>query len=227
MRLRPKYGEAYNNLGLLLTEAGRHGEAAVVLQQAVRLRPQAVEGHNNLGLAYTSLGRFAEAEACFREALRLDPGYVEGHNNLGSAYKEQGRLEEALACYQTALWLDPQSASTRYNRSLALLQSGEYAEGWKEYEWRWKRKQAVRRAFRQPRWDGNDLAGKTILLWCEQGLGDAIQFVRYAPLVKAKGGRVVLECPGFMIPLFSTCTGVDALAGEGASPPDVRRAGAA
>ncbi len=219
-RLRPRYGEAYNNLGLLLTETGRHGEAAAMLAQAVRLRPQAVEGHNNLGLAYTALGRFAEAEACFREALRLDPGYVEGHNNLGSAYKEQGRLDEALACYQTALWLDPQSASTRYNRSLALLQGGDYAEGWKEYEWRWRRKQAAGRAFARPRWDGSPLSGRTLLLWCEQGLGDAIQFVRYAPLAQAGGGRVVLECPGFMVPLFSTCAGVDALVAEGSSLPE-------
>jgi tetratricopeptide (TPR) repeat protein len=219
-RLRPKYGEALNNLGLLLTEAGKHGEAAVILQQAVRLRPQAVEGHNNLGLAYTALGRFVEAEACFQEALRLDPSYVEAHNNLGSVYKEQGRLEEALACYQLALWLDPQSASTHYNRSLALLQSGDYAEGWKEYEWRWKRKQAPRRTFRQPRWDGSPLEGRTVLLWCEQGLGDAIQFVRYAPLVKARGARVVLECPGFMAPLFSTLAGVDALVAEGAALPE-------
>jgi tetratricopeptide (TPR) repeat protein len=219
VRLRPKYGEAMNNLGLLLTEAGKHGEAAVVLQQAVRLRPQAVEGHNNLGLAYSALGRFNDAEKCFQEALRLDPGYVEAHNNLGSAYKEQGRLEEALACYQLALWLDPQSASTHYNRSLALLQKGEYAEGWKEYEWRWKRKQAARRTFPKPRWDGSPLEGRTVLLWCEQGLGDAIQFMRYAPLVKAKGGRVVLECPGFMSPLFSTCAGVDELVAEGSALP--------
>jgi tetratricopeptide (TPR) repeat protein len=219
-RLRPKYGEALNNLGLLLTEAGKHGEAAVILQQAVRLRPQAVEGHNNLGLAYTALGRFVEAEACFQEALRLDPGYVEAHNNLGSLYKEQGRLEEALACYGLALGFDPQSASTHYNRSLALLQGGDYAEGWREYEWRWQRKQAPRRAFKQPRWNGSPLEGRTILLWCEQGLGDAIQFVRYAPLVKARGGRVVLECPGFMAPLFSTLAGVDALVAEGAALPE-------
>jgi tetratricopeptide (TPR) repeat protein len=219
LRLRPGYGEAYNNLGLLLTEAGRHGEALVYLQQAVRLRPQAAEGHNNLGLAYAGLGRFDEAERCYQEALRLSPGYVEGHNNLGSAFKERGRLEEALACYQVALWHDPQSASTRYNRSLALLQGGQWEEGWREYEWRWKRRQTPPRPFRQPRWDGGPLEGKTALLWCEQGLGDAVHFVRYAPLVKAKGGRVVLECPGFLLPLFSTCPGVDQLVAEGSEPP--------
>ena len=191
----------------------------MLLQQAVRLRPRAAESHNNLGLAHAGMGRFDEAEACYREALRIDPGYVEAHNNLGSACKERGRLEEALACYRVALWHDPQSASTRYNRSLALLQSGDWPEGWREYEQRWKRKGVKERAFRRPRWDGSPLGGKTILLWCEQGLGDAIHFVRHASQVKAKDGRVVLECPGFMVPLFSTCPGVDQLLAEGSELP--------
>jgi tetratricopeptide (TPR) repeat protein len=220
VRLRPGYGEAYNNLGLALTEAGKHGEAAVILEQAVRLRPQAAEGHNNLGLACAGLGRFDDAERCYREALRIDPRYVEAHNNLGSCFKERGRLEEALAYYQVALWHDPKSPSTRYNRSLALLQSGDWAEGWKEYEQRWKRKGVKERAFRQPRWDGSPLDGKTVLLWCEQGLGDAVHFVRYAAPVKAKGGRVALECPGFMVPLFSSCPGIDQLVAEGSELPD-------
>ena len=105
----------------------------------------------------------------------------------------------------------PRATTARWR----CCRTGITAEGWQEYEWRWKRKQAVKRAFRQPRWDGEDLAGKTILLWCEQGLGDAIQFVRDAPLVKAKGGQVVLECPGFMIPLFSTCAALMHWRGKG------------
>jgi hypothetical protein len=198
----------------------------VILRQAVRLRPQAAEAHNNLGLALNALGRFSEAEACFLEALRLQPGYVEGHNNLGSVYKDQGRLAEALASYQVALWHAPRSASTGYNRSLALLANGDWEEGWREYEWRWQRKQTPPRPFRQPRWDGSALEGKTILLWSEQGLGDTIQFVRYAELVKERGGRVVLECPGCLVPLFRTLKGVDELVAEGAVA-GLRRAGAA
>jgi tetratricopeptide (TPR) repeat protein len=219
IELRPAYGEAYNNLGLALCEAGRHGEAAVVLQQAVLLRPQAVESHNNLGLAHAGLGRWAEAEACYRQALRLKPGYVEAHNNLASAFKDQGRLVEALAGYQVALWQDPRSASTRYNRSLALLQNGDYEEGWREYEYRWQRKQTPARPFRQPRWDASPLEGKAILLYSEQGLGDTIQFARYAALVKARGGRVVLECPGCLVPLFRSLAGVDEMVAEGQSLP--------
>jgi tetratricopeptide (TPR) repeat protein len=215
IRLRPRYGEAYNNLGWALIQSGRLTEAIVVLQQAVRLRLDAPDAHNNLGLAYSDLGRFAEAEASFQQALRLDPGYVEAHNNLGSLYKEQGRLEEALTSYQTALWFDPNSVSTRYNRALALLQKGDYAHGWYEYEWRWQRAQARSRPFAQPRWDGSPLQGRTILLYMEQGLGDMMQFIRYAPLVKERGGTVLVECPGILLSLFRTCAGIDQLIAEG------------
>jgi tetratricopeptide (TPR) repeat protein len=215
---RPGYAEALNNLGLALTEAGKPEEAAVLLRQATRLRPQMKEAHNNLGLALAEMGRFEEAEGCYEGALALDPGYAEAHVNLGSAFKEQGRTEEAVACYEQALRLEPNSASARYNRALALLQQGDYVRGWPEYEWRWKRKQTPR-PFRQPRWDGSPLKGRTILLWCEQGLGDTLQFVRYAALVKAKGGTVVLECPARMVPLLSTCAGVDRLVAEGEALP--------
>lgn len=219
IRLRPSYGEAYNNLGLALTETGKPEEAVIVLRQAGRLRPQAPEGANNLGLALAELGRFAEAEAVYHEALRLNPSYSEAHSNLGNAYKEQGRHLEALACYQQALWLEPNSGSTRYNRSLALLQAGDYAQGWKEYEWRWQRSSMPPRHTHKPRWDGSPLEGRTILLWAEQGLGDALQFIRYAPLVKARGGTVVVECPPMLVPLFSTCAGIDQLVAEGEALP--------
>jgi Flp pilus assembly protein TadD len=216
---RPGYAEALNNLGLALTEAGRPGEAAVLLRQAARLRPGMKEAHNNLGLALADLGRFEEAEGCYERALALDSGYAEAHVNLGSSYKERGRTEEAVACYDQALCLEPRSASARYNRALALLQQGDYARGWPEYEWRWRRPQTPPRPFRQPRWDGSPLEGRTILLWCEQGLGDTIQFVRYAALVNARGGTVVLECPARMVPLLSTCAGVDRLVAEGEALP--------
>jgi tetratricopeptide (TPR) repeat protein len=215
VQLRPDYGEAYNNLGLALTEAGRSAEAAILLEQAVHLRPKDGGAHNNLGLAYADLGRYDEAEACYREALRLDPNDADAHSNRGNALKEQGRLEEALACYQLALWLKPESVSAHWNRALAWLQAGDYERGWPEYEWRWRRPQTPLRPFAQHRWDGGPLAGRTILLWCEQGLGDSIQFIRYAPLVKEKGGAVVVECPAQLVPLFRTCAGIDRLVVEG------------
>jgi tetratricopeptide (TPR) repeat protein len=220
LELRPDHTGAYNNLGLALTEVKRAGEAVVLLQQAVRLQPDNVDAHNNLGLAWAALGRFAEAEAAFAQVLRLNPRHAEAHANLGSTMKEQGRLEEALASYRIALLFDPESVSTHYNRGLALLHKGDYSQGWTEYEWRWRRKRTPPRPFRQPRWDGSSLEGKTILLYMEQGLGDMIQFIRFAALVKAKGGRVVVECPWFFVPLFSTCAGIDQVVAEGQPLPD-------
>ncbi len=218
--LKPAYAAAYNNLGLTLTELGRHGEAAVLLVQAVRLDPKGKEAWNNLGLAHAGLGEFDRAQECYEKALRLDPGYAEGHANLGSAYKERGRLEEALACYQVALWLAPESASAQYNRALALLQAGDYERGWPAYEWRWRRPSMPPRPFRQPRWDGSPLEGRTILLWSEQGLGDTLQFARYARLVQERGGRVVLECPPCLAGLLATCPGVERVVAEGEALPD-------
>ncbi len=211
---KPDYGEAYNNLGLALIDAGRAGEAAVMLRQGVRLRPQAAEAHNNLGLALAALGRFAEAETCYHEALRLHPRYAEAHNNLASALQAAGRHEEALASYEVALWFQPQSASVHWNRSLAWLQLGDYERGWAEYEWRWKRERSVPRRLPQPAWDGSPPEGRTLLVYMEQGLGDQIQFLRYVPLVQQQGGRVVVECPASLVPLFATCPGIDQLVAE-------------
>jgi hypothetical protein len=119
-----------------------------------------------------------------------------------------------------ALRLDPQSASTHWNRALALLQGGDFERGWREYEWRWQRAGAQPRVSTdRPPWDGRPLDGRAILLWCEQGLGDALQFARYAPLVQRHGGRVLLQCPGLLRALFRTLPGVDHLLTEGEALP--------
>jgi tetratricopeptide (TPR) repeat protein len=219
LECKPDYFEAYNNLGLALFEERKREEAVVILEHAARLRPNSAEAQNNLGMGLVELGRFAEAEACYRQALRLNPQFVDAHNNLGSAFKEQGRLEEALASYQVALWLNFESASTHWNRSLALLRAGQFAEGWAEYEWRWKRKKTALRRFPQPAWDGSPLAGRTLLIYMEQGLGDMIQFIRFAALAREGGGRVVVECPPVLQALFSGCAGIDELVVEGSPLP--------
>jgi hypothetical protein len=232
--ITPDYYDAYNNLGALLNDMGKPGEAAVLLRHALRLRPALPEAHNNLGRVYAGEGILAEAEACYQEALRLKPGFVYAHCNLGNLYKDMGKLEEAVASYDIALAYEPESVSAHWNRSLSWLQMGDYERGWPEYEWRWKRKQTPPRTFRQPPWDGSPLAGRIILLWMEQGLGDMIQFIRYAAVIKEKGGypsppkglsafsnsKVIVECPAFLIPLFSTCPGIDQLVAEGTPLPD-------
>jgi hypothetical protein len=139
---------------------------------------------------------------------------------LANAYNEQGRTVEAEAAYDIALWLQPDSVSTHWNRSLAWLHAGDYERGWPEYEWRWKRKQTPPRIFSKPVWDGSPLEGRTILLHTEQGLGDMVQFVRYVAVVKARGGSVIVQCPGFLIPLFQRTPGIDRLVDESSPLPE-------
>ncbi len=207
--LQPGYAEAHNNLGNVLRAQGKQTEAVESYRQALRLQPTHALAHNNLGVALQELGRLDEAVVCHREALRLYPEFVDAHNNLANALKEQGRLDEALAQMEQALRLDPGDAAARWNRSLLWLLRGDFERGWPEYEWRWTQPAYVPRRFPQPRWDGTPLAGRTVLVHAEQGLGDTLQFVRYAPLLRARGGRILVQCSTMLLPLLASCAGID------------------
>jgi Flp pilus assembly protein TadD len=216
LEARPDDIESLTELGMLLALNGQAAdEASVLLKHAVRLRPHSAEAHNSLGLAQMAQGRFEEAEASYDRALTLDPRFASAHTNLGTNYKEQGRLREALVSFEMALRFQPQSPSTHWNRALTWLQSGDYEQGWPEYEWRWKRETSPMRSLPKPMWDGSDLNGRTILLWSEQGLGDTVQFIRYARFVKERGGRVIFECPSPLGGCLRACRGIDLLLVEG------------
>ena len=134
-----------------------------------------------------------------------------GSNNYGTTLAAQGRSNEALAAFAHALRLRPDYPEAHWHQALTWLQQGDMARGWPEYEWRWKRRRARPRRLREPLWDGSNLEGKAILLWCEQGLGDSLQFIRYAPLVKGRGGSVVVECPAKLMNILFSCAGIDQL----------------
>ena len=217
LALKPDFAEAHNNLGNALKDQGKLDEAVACYRRALALHPNFAEAHNNLGLTLSAQGKLDEAVACYRRALALKPDYAEAHNNLGNALKEQGNLDEAVACYRRALALKPDYADANFNQSLLTLLTGDFERGWGEYEWRWKTKQRNfhGRYFAQPLWDGQPLAGSTILLHAEQGLGDTIQFVRYVHLVKERGGRVVVECQPPLLPLLADCPGIDQALAQG------------
>lgn len=218
LQIRPDYSEALFNLGLLLVSERRAAEAVVLLEQAVRFKPDNPEAHNNLALALADLGRLEESIASCDAALRLRPLDAKTHMNRANALASVGKVEEALACYDFALSLQPDYVNARWNRSLAWLSEGDFERGWHEYEWRWKKPETKSRRLPRPRWEGEPLQGKTIFLWCEQGVGDTLQFVRYAALLKAKGATVWQECPAHLVPLLSTCRSIDRVLAEGGPP---------
>jgi tetratricopeptide (TPR) repeat protein len=218
-RLAPGSPEAHNNLGLSLLDCDRLAEAEVAIREAVRLNPGFAAAHNNLGIVAWRGGRWAEARDRYEEALRLRPDFAEAVNNLGNTVRDLGQLGEAGRLFERAIGLNPDYADAHWNRALLWLLRGDFARGWPEYEWRWRLRAFTGRSIPGPRWDGEPLGGRTILLHAEQGLGDTFQFVRYAPLVKARGGTVVLRCQPSLVKVLAGAPGVDALAPENAPLP--------
>jgi Flp pilus assembly protein TadD len=219
LQQQPKSAESNNNLGVALVQQGKLAEAVACYRRALEIRPNYAEACSNLGNAFRQQGQFEDAEASLRKALELKPDYAEAYNNLAIVLVKQERLEEAVANYRQALQLKPDYPDARKNLGLALLGMGDFSEGWKEYEWRWKSKEMPNRNFAQPRWDGAPLEGRTILLYAEQGLGDTIQFARYAPLVEQRGGKVLVECQKHLLSLLAQCRGIDRLVPQGESLP--------
>lgn len=212
--LDPKSADLHNGLGVALANGERFAEAEAAYREALRLAPATPGALSNLGNTLRSLDRLPEAEDRLRDALRLKPDYAEAHNNLGIVLVQAGREGEALTHYDEAVRLRPDYPEARMNRSLSWLGGGDFARGWPEYEWRFK----VNKRHKPPpgpRWDGRPLDGKILLVTAEQGLGDSINFVRYAPLAKARGCRVVFDCPDPIASLVATCPGVDRVAPRG------------
>lgn len=219
LRLDPSYAEAHSNLAAAYADLDQLEEAAAAARTACQLKPNMGHAHYALGATIRRQGKLLEAEACLRRALQLQPGHADAYSQLGNVLAQQGKLDEALQCYNRTLELKPNYAETHSNRAIVWLMQGDLERGWTEFEWRWKRKDAATPRFHQPRWDGSSLDGRTILLFVEQGLGDTIHFIRYAPLVKQRGGTVIAECQPALLSLLRGFPGVDLLLPQGADLP--------
>jgi len=204
---------AYGNLGRLLGLAGAHGDAIPATRRAIALRPDLGEAAANLGQAELAVGRHADAEASLRRAVVLKPDLVEAYVGLGRALHERGAYADALTAYGRASGIAPDHPGAHWNRAFVLLLLGDYRRGWAAFEWRWKLHPP--RPHTGPLWPGDDPAGRTILLWHEQGYGDLIQSIRFAARLRARGARVVLECPRPIAALMRRARGVDAVVVEG------------
>ena len=224
MVLRPHYAAACSNLGSALEDQGRADEALDCYSRALDADPAHADARFNLAHALDMRGETAAAAAEYELALALDPNHAQAHNGFGLLCERLGRVDEALARYARAQALKPAYADAHWHEALARLLLGDFEQGWRKYAWRWRRKATPSRPLAAPLWDGGDLHGKTILLHGEQGRGDSIQFIRYAPLVQAKGAStVVLEGPKALARLFAGAPGVDdwISAGDPLPPIDV------
>ncbi|WP_431857492.1 tetratricopeptide repeat protein [Azospirillum sp.] len=212
--LAPDLAEAHLNLGNALNGMQRWADAVAALSRAVALRPAFANAWSSLGFALEKLGEEAQAEVAYRTAAGLNPALGEAWGNLGRVLTAQGRCAEALEAFVQAVRARPDNPKDHWNLALALLLNGRLAEGFAEYEWRWLYKDfsSPRRSFAPPLWTGGPLEGRTILLHAEQGLGDAIQFARYAREVARMGARVVLEAHPPLRRLFAGLEGVSAQA---------------
>jgi tetratricopeptide (TPR) repeat protein len=220
IKLRPDYPEAHNDLGINLARQSKFEEALPHYHEALKHRPGYAEAHNNMGNSFRNLGRFDESIAAYRQAIALKSNYADAYNNLGIALAEMARFDEAVDAYTQCLKLKPTHVDAHMNRALTWLRKGDFAQGWAEYEWRWKKRNVSNRPLIQPQWNGFPLAGRTILLVPEQGLGDTLQFVRYAPLLKAQGARVVLECPERLMKILARTPGIDQLVAQSEPMPE-------
>ncbi|WP_111946789.1 tetratricopeptide repeat protein, partial [Burkholderia cepacia] len=214
--LCPDHPEAHYNLGVALQNLDRLPEAEAAYRDAIRCRPGLPQPHNNLGCVLRAQGRHDEAMAVFAEALSLAPDMAEVHYNLGTTFAHAGRHDDAERAYRRALELRADYGDARFGLATLLLGLGRFEEGWRRYESRYEQAAFVHRRTREvlrcAQWQGEPLAGKTLLVWQEDGLGDMLQFSRYFAEYRARhAARVVFACQPALHRLMATVDGVDAV----------------
>ena len=206
LQLNPNSAVALAAMGNILLDRHRVTAAITHLQRSLALQPNAPEALNALGKALTQVGQLADGEVYLRRCLQLKPDFPIAACNLGELLIQQQQFTAAIAIFESVLAADPDSAEAHANLGLARLRQGDYRRGFAEYEWRGDclgdNGKPLFPAFPLPRWDGSDPAGKTLLLFGEQGFGDMIQFIRFAPLLQAQGAQLILNCPRILEPLL-------------------------
>ncbi len=200
IELKPDYIDAFNNLGLLYSSLKNYDEAEKCFNKALKCNPKYFNSMINLGTIKLHRDDFDSALDYFNKALEIsvdeknNAGKSVAYSNIGFVYLRRKNLREAIKYFNTGIDLDPESVLAHYNKAEALLMLGQFEEGWKEYEWRQGRKDFGKRKFDEIFKPEYDLKGKRVLIYAEQGLGDAIQFIRYLPMLKEKGCHIILEC---------------------------------
>jgi Flp pilus assembly protein TadD len=208
VQLRPDSGDILAALGTTLFQCDRLGEAEQVYQRTLELSPDNFIARHNMGVIQQRVGNFPASAAHFKRATELAADNALAHLNLGAVLRDLDRIDESIAHVQQALRIDPNMGHAHMQLAWAWLLRGDFERGWREYEWRWRCPGAKFPQFPQPVWDGMPIHGKTIMLHAEQGLGDSIQFVRYASLLARPGAKVIVYCPQSLQKLLATAPGV-------------------
>ena len=220
----PSQAGYYVDLGIALQRLGQSDAAVANYDKALALQGDYIAALYNKANALKSLLEFEAAVECYSRVLDLNPAHAEAYCNRGNALRSLHRVEESLRDFEKAVALDPARPRFHWNRALSMLVAGDFEQGWREFEWRWRNTSLGLvqndRNFRQPYWLGqHPLSGKTILLRCEQGLGDTLQFCRFAAIVADRGARVVLEVQPPLVELLSSLSGVAQVVAQGAALP--------
>jgi len=222
LRIDPHQPLAQHYLGVVLFQRMRFTEALPLLERSARQMPKEPEFLNNLGLVLAALDRNEDAVGAYRRTLALAPNHATAWNNLGLALHAMTHVGEAIEAYRRSLTLAPDFAHAHWNLALALLADAQYEEGWREYEWRLELPELGGKTapLPVPPWTGEDLRGKTLLLDAEQGIGDAVQFIRFAKPLAERGVRVVARASAPLCPLLASASGVSlAVPAESPVPP--------
>jgi Tfp pilus assembly protein PilF len=219
LRIKPNFPVALSNFGNTLKQQGKLEEAEASCREALQFKPDYSTAYNNLGVVLVAQGKLEDAAATFEKALSFMPNDVVANANLGAALVRQGRFDEGTEIAQRALKINPNYAEAHKNQAIVWLLLGDFERGWPEYEWRWRCPGSALPDVVGPRWDGSPVAGRTILLHWEQGLGDTVHFIRYAQLFQQQGARVVVCCQKPLKKLLEWCDGIDDLVAAGEKLP--------
>lgn len=204
---------AINQEGLLLIELGDFEGAAACFHRLLARDPNVAEAHCNLGVALHQLDSLEEAAASYRQALALRADYVEAQKNYATVLRDRGAVDESIAAFEQLLQAQPDLADAHFGLAFSALLAGDFERGWAEYEWRWRSSNMphAKPKLKGREWTGQELQGRAILVYTEQGAGDAIQFARFIPLLAALGAQVILQCPPALARLLRTVEGVTAV----------------
>ena len=198
----PNNAAAWCYLGIALHDRRRFDESIAAYRKAISLQPNFPIALNNLGnsLRYTS--DIEEADRCFEEAIRQKPDYLNAYKNRGTLHVWTGEIERGLHWYEQALKINPNEAELHRNLGVIYLLQGRFEEGWREYRWRWRVGDLHRPQLTAPVWDGGGVEGKQLLLTVEQGLGDTLNFVRFARLLRERGAKTIVHCQAPLLALL-------------------------